>query len=94
MTHAQVLVLACRIRAGNLPKNNMHDARRIEVVCNGLPLWHGHQLAFDATVVSPVARDGEPRHGSHARAGVVLANAGTPVPAGSVWHRSWGPLGT
>ena len=29
----------------------------------------------DATIVSPVGRNGEPRDGSHARAGVVLANA-------------------
>ena len=27
------------------------DARRIEVVANGLPLWHGAQLAIDATIV-------------------------------------------
>jgi len=30
------------------------DARRIEVVANGLPLWHGSQLAIDATIVSPL----------------------------------------
>ena len=29
----------------------VQDARRIEVVCNGLPLWHGEQLAVDATLV-------------------------------------------
>ena len=34
------------------------DARRIEVVANGLPLWHGSQLALDATIVSPVTRSG------------------------------------
>eukprot|EP00439_Symbiodinium_sp_Y106_P024232 s2456_g2.t4 len=33
----------------------IHDA---EVVCNGLPLWQGAQLAVDATLVSPVSRDG------------------------------------
>ena len=41
----------------------VHDARRIEVVCNGLPLWHGAQLAVDATLVSPVTRDGRPHDG-------------------------------
>ena len=41
--------------------------RRIEVVCNGLPLWHGAQLAVDATIVSPVGRTGEPRAGADAR---------------------------
>ena len=35
------------------------DARCIEVVANGLPLWHGSQLALDATIVSPVTRSGE-----------------------------------
>ena len=33
----------------------IHDA---EVVCNGLPLWQGAQLAVDATLVSPLSRDG------------------------------------
>ena len=35
------------------------DARRIEIVCNGLPVWHGAQLAVDTTCVSPGARSGE-----------------------------------
>ena len=39
----------------------VHDARRIEVVCNGLPFWHGAQVAVDATIVSPIARDGTPQ---------------------------------
>ena len=30
------------------------DERRIEVVANGLPLWHGSQLALDATIVCPL----------------------------------------
>ena len=42
------------------------DARRIEVVANGLPLWHGSQLALDATIVSPLTRLGE----AHPRADV------------------------
>ena len=35
------------------------DERRIEVVANGLPLWHGSQLALDATIVCPLTRRGE-----------------------------------
>ena len=35
------------------------DERRIEVVANGLRLWHGSQLALDATSVSPLTRGGE-----------------------------------
>ena len=42
------------------------DERRIEVVANGLPLWHGSQLALDATIVSPLTRRGE----AHPRADV------------------------
>ena len=37
------------------------DGRRIEVVANGLPIWQGAQIAVDATIVSPVRRDGQPR---------------------------------
>ena len=36
-------------------------AKRIEVVANGLPLWGGAQLAVDATLVSPLRRDGRPQ---------------------------------
>ena len=53
----------------------LHDARRIEVVCNGLPPWHGQQLAVDATGVSPVRRDGQPRSGADARPATALAQA-------------------
>jgi len=40
--------------------------RRIGVVANGLPLWHGSQLALDATIVSPLTRRGE----AHPRADI------------------------
>ena len=36
------------------------DTRCIEVVANGLPLWHGAQLAIDATIVSPAGADTRP----------------------------------
>ena len=51
------------------------DARRIEVVCNGLPLWHGAQLAVDATLVSPLTRDGQPQPAANAQPGIALARA-------------------
>ena len=51
------------------------DARRIEVVCNGLPLWHGAQLAVDATLVSPLTRKGQPQPAADAQPGVALARA-------------------
>ena len=51
------------------------DARRIEVVCNGLPFWHGTQLAVDATLVSPLTREGQPQPAADAQPGVALARA-------------------
>ena len=40
------------------------DDRRIEVVANGLALWHGSQQAVDATIVSPVTRAGGAQPGA------------------------------
>ena len=51
------------------------DDRRIEVVANGLPLWHGSQQAMDATIVSPVTRAGEAQPGADARPGQALVGA-------------------
>ena len=47
-------------------------ARRIEVVANGLPLWHGSQLAFDAIVLS---RSGEPHPRADTQPGWAANNA-------------------
>ena len=62
----------------------VQDARRIEVVCNGLPPWHGEQLAVDATLVSPLGRDGQPRAGADAPASLLprlhAANNAKPYP--------------
>ena len=51
------------------------DGRRIEVVANGLPLWQGAQVAVDATIVSPVRRDGSARPGADSEPGLALAQA-------------------
>ena len=37
------------------------DARRIEVIANGLPFWGGKQVALDTTVVSALTQRGEAR---------------------------------
>ena len=60
-----------RLADMNLPLP-VADARRIEIVCNGLPLWHGAQLAVDTTCVSPVTRSGEPRPGADSQPGLAL----------------------
>ena len=36
------------------------DGRRIEVIANGLPLFHGAQLAVDVTMRHPRTREGDP----------------------------------
>ena len=51
------------------------DQRQIEVVANGLPLWHGAQLAVDATLVCPVGRDGHPRRDGDIEPGIALREA-------------------
>ena len=48
------------VRDLDLPIAN-HDARRLEVVADGLPLFGGAQLAIDTTLVSSVQADGRPR---------------------------------
>ena len=53
----------------------VHDARRFEVVCNGLPFWHGAQVAVDATIVTSTARDGTPQPRADVVPGTVLRNA-------------------
>ena len=51
------------------------DARRIEVVANGLPPWHGAQLAIDAAIVSPVTRTGSARPGADTRPAAAVQDA-------------------
>ena len=48
------------VRDLDLPIAN-HDARRLEVVADGLPLFRGAHLAIDTTLVSSVQADGRPR---------------------------------
>ena len=51
------------------------DARRLEVVANGLPSFHGAQVAVDVTLVSPIQRDACPRPGAAAEPGLAIAQA-------------------
>ena len=43
-----------RVQDLDLPPRAGADNRRLEVVADGLPLFHGAQLAIDTTMVSPV----------------------------------------
>ena len=59
--------------------NHMADGRRLEVVVDGLSLFHGSQLAIDTTLVSAVRADGTPRpHGKMSRLRSLLARAVVP----------------
>ena len=49
---------------------NLHDhvdARRLEIVADGLPLFGGAQLPIDTTLVSAIRQDGTPRPGAAVR---------------------------
>ena len=60
------------LRNMNVPGIHPNDGRRLEVVVNGLPLYHGMQIGIDATIVSPVRADGRPVPGADVRGGVAL----------------------
>ena len=49
--------------------------RRIDVVGNGLALWHGSQQAVDATIVSPVTRAGDAQPGADVHPGRAVDSA-------------------
>ena len=57
------------------PVVGVADGRRLEVVAEGLPLFGGVQLALDATLVSPLRRDGAARPGAAYIDGLALAEA-------------------
>ena len=53
----------------------VRDNRKLEVIANGLPLYHGAQLAVDATLVCPVKRNGRPQPRSDTVPGAWLTEA-------------------
>ena len=60
------------LRDMNLDGIRSSDGRRLEVVANGLPTYHGAQLAIDATIVSPVTALGQPVGSASEQDGVAL----------------------
>ena len=81
-----VVVRVCREARGRVTTNvllrdldleiaDRTDARRLEVAVDGLPPFGGAQLAFDATIVSPLRGDGSARRGASGEDGVALAAA-------------------
>ena len=59
----------------DLVAHNNLDGRRLEVIADGLALWHGAQLAIDMTLVSLLRRDGSARARAADRDGTVLVEA-------------------
>ena len=59
----------------NIPAVQRFDDRTIEVIANGLPMWHGAQLAVDTTLVSPLTSDAQPRRRGGQYAGTALHTA-------------------
>merc|ERR1739848_21582 len=59
----------------NLRKAKVRDDRQIEVVVSGLPTFKGSQVAVDATLVSPLHRDGTARNRAHWEDGAALQDA-------------------
>ena len=51
------------------------DARQIEVLAQGLPLYHGAQLAVDTTLVAPLGRTGHVRHNAASTPGDAITRA-------------------
>ena len=63
------------LREFNLEGLSDTDGRRLEVVADNLPLWNGAQLGVDATLVSPVRRNGTAYPRAAAEDGVRLTAA-------------------
>ena len=64
-----------RIQDMDIVAPNRLDERRVEVLADGLPLFHGAQLAVDTTLVSVLGRNGEPRPRCADVDGVILEEA-------------------
>ena len=61
------------------------DGRRLEVVAEGLPVFHGAQLAIDTTLVSPLRADGVPHRQCATSDGAALQAAREDVPR-TLWN--------
>ena len=63
------------LRDLDITPSHRSDARRLEVIAEGLTLFGGSQLAIDATVVSPLHADGTHRRKADTTDGQALAEA-------------------
>ena len=63
------------IRDLNISGISPTDTRKIEIICDGLPLYHGRQLAIDATMVSSLNGNGNPHPRAATEDGAVFRTA-------------------
>ena len=63
------------LRNLNLLDVGVRDDRRVEVIARGLAVHGGAQLAVDATLVSPLTRNGQARPRAHWQDGAALKDA-------------------
>ena len=63
------------LRNFNLVDARVRDDRRLEVVVSGLPTHNGAQVAVDATMVSPLHRNGKARPRADWQDGAALKDA-------------------
>jgi hypothetical protein len=63
------------VRDLNIGIGRAGDGRRIEVIADGLPLFHGVQLAIDGTIVCALHADGTPHPGCANLDGATLDRA-------------------
>ena len=63
------------VRNLDIEGGNPTDARRLEIVVDGLTLFDGAQLAIDTTLVSPLKRDGTARRRAADHNGAALEDA-------------------
>ena len=78
------------VRDLDLGAFNQLDARRIEVIVDGLSFWHGAKLAVDAIVVSPLHADGSARRIAATSSGVVLQASTQSKGDHVLWTLWWG----
>ena len=69
---ARVSTNVC-VRDLDLPAPNVHDARRLEIFAEGLPMFGRAQLAIDTTLVAAHHCDGTARLGTATRAAMAMA---------------------
>ena len=63
------------LRDMNISNIDVRDGRRIEVLANGLSLYHGTQVAIDATIISPLKANGRAAHNSNRYDGAAIREA-------------------